>query len=576
MKRSIAATLGMALLLPVLAMSQTTREAPAKSRPRASHHRTEAVTAADLQALKDAIAAQQEQIQKLQQQVRERDAAFEQAQRAYQDQVLQAQTSLADAQTKAQAAESTATQQKTSVDKLSADLADVKLTLTNSAVSAQEEQKRVSSLEGVIGRFRLSGDIRVRGESFFQGYSGCAACFDRNRARVRVRFGFDGKVNEDFTGGVALATGSLGDPTTTNETMTNFFDRKTIGLDRAYVTYNPVSHKWLSVTGGKFAYQWQRTQVTGDPDINPEGFTEKLSFDIKNTFVKNFSIQGMQLLMNENTNAALLRAHDAFAVGGQLSTRLDLGFMTTTPSVTFWNFLNADELLNASAFAVQATQTPPGATPSVTGFPGEGPGCQNAASQTNNTATVNCAFSPNGVTNATSVGADGRVHFVSHFLYGDVVLNNQIKTGIAKLPFNLLLEAEQNLRAAGHPLDRNGVVRTDLGRQSHVYLIDASLGQTKNKGDVQFGYAFLRQEQDAVLSAFAESDQRAPTNIVQHRVYGLWKLRSNTVASYTLWLGRTLNPSLQHATLVTGWPTTAPIANEPILKRMQFDLIYSF
>jgi hypothetical protein len=89
------------------------------------------------------------------------------------------------------------------------------------------------------------------------------------------------------------------------------------------------------------------------------------------------------------------------------------------------------------------------------------------------------------------------------------------------------------------------------------------------------GYAWLRQEQDAVLASFAESDQRAPTNILQHRVYGLWKLRSNTVASYTLWMGRSLNPSLQHAALAPGW-TTALGSNEPILTRMQFDLIYSF
>ena len=79
---------------------------------------------------------------------------------------------------------------------------------------------------------------------------------DRNRARIRVRFGFDGKLNDDFIAGVSLATGSLGDPTSTNESLTNFFDRKTIAMDRGYITYNPVAHKWISLTGGKFAYTW--------------------------------------------------------------------------------------------------------------------------------------------------------------------------------------------------------------------------------------------------------------------------------------------------------------------------------
>ena len=106
------------------------------------------------------------------------------------------------------------------------------------------------------------------------------APLDAHRARVRVRFGFDGKLNEDFIAGLSIATGTLGDPTSTNTTFTNNFDKKTIGLDRAYVTYNPVAHKWLSLTGGKFAYTWQRTPVTFDSDLNPEGFSEKLNFDL--------------------------------------------------------------------------------------------------------------------------------------------------------------------------------------------------------------------------------------------------------------------------------------------------------
>ena len=120
-----------------------------------------------------------------------------------------------------------------------------------------------------MGRFRFNGDIRVRGEGFYQDTPGF---FDRNRARVRVRFGFDGKLSDDFVAGLSIATGTLGDPTSTNSTLTNFFDKHTIGLDRGYITYNPLAHKWLSLTGGKFAYTWQRTSVTFDPDLNPEGF----------------------------------------------------------------------------------------------------------------------------------------------------------------------------------------------------------------------------------------------------------------------------------------------------------------
>jgi hypothetical protein len=53
----------------------------------------------------------------------------------------------------------------------------------------------------------------------------------------------------------------------------------------------------------------------------------------------------------------------------------------------------------------------------------------------------------------------------------------------------------------------------------------------------------------------------------------LWKLRQNTVASYTLWVGRTLNSGLQHSIVAAG---TTPGEAEAWLQRHQFDLIYTF
>jgi hypothetical protein len=116
--------------------------------------------------------------------------------------------------------------------------------------------------------------------------------------------------------------------------------------------------------------------------------------------------------------------------------------------------------------------------------------------------------------------------------------------------------------------------------------VDFSVGQQKKKGDFQVGYAFLRQEQDSVMASWSESDQRAPTNILQHRVYGLWRVANNTTASVTWWHGRTLDPYLQNAALAAGMkvsttPGTGVLvpgsgAQEPWLNRFQFDLIYSF
>jgi hypothetical protein len=593
-------------LLGVVVFAQSAAK-PKTKKPTAKPAQPQ-VTAADVQALRDAIAAQQQQIQQLQQALAQRDQTVQAAQQAAQ----QAQTAANEAAQKAAAAAS-ASADRDSVAKLNSDLTDVKTTVQNQLLTAQDEQKRVSLLEGTLGRLRWTGDIRIRGESFIQN-----TVADRNRARVRVRFGFEGKLNEDFLGGIALATGSLGDPTTTNETFTNNFDRKTIGLDRAYITYNPTAYRWLSLTGGKFAYQWQRTSVTGDPDLNPEGFDEKISFDIHRVpGVQNVTFQSMQLLYNEvSGTGGLYKGHDSFAVGGQVSARLSFGPLAATPSFLLENWRYQDAILNSSAFAVAATNaglngnpttTPPGGNTGPIPVPGEGPGCSNPAvtgvggsfpTVPINVPSANgCVFSPNGMTNATWVDLSKPNapvwHFLSNFLYADFILNNQIKTPSARLPINIILEYENNLNASDHPFDdsaRSGctqdpvtlivtcttskpAVNTSLGKQSHVYLIDASLGQQKNRGDVQFGYAWLRQEQDSVIASFAESDQRAPTNILQHRIYALWKIRQNTVAGFTWWHGRTLNSNLLNSALATGVKAGQV---EPWLNRLQFDLIYTF
>ena len=584
----------------------------------------------DVQALKDAVAAQQLQIQALSQQLQQTNQQLQvtnqqvtnQQVQQTQQQLQQAQQTATDALQKANDVAASAAR-KDSVDKLNSDYADVRTALTNGAVTEQEQQKRFAGLEETLGRFRWTGDVRVRGESYFQKYSGCTLCNDRNRARVRVRFGFEGKLNDDFVAGVSLATGTLADPSTTNETLTNNFDRKTIGLDRGYVTYNPVAAKWFSATGGKFAFTWARTSVTFDPDINPEGFVEKFSKDFESVpVVKNVNLQFMQLLYNEvqgskASNLGVYGAgHDSFAVGGQIGGRLQpLPFWTLTPSFTILNWRNPDSILNSSAFAVGATNAggttqtgtvviagvtyPVTITAVTTTAPGEGQGCATIKGgagsplPASGTLVGGCAFGPNGVTNSTFTDSNGNAHYLSNFLYADLILNNQFKTRNARLPINLLLEYENNLNAASHPYDytATGLQSTStpnasLGKQSHAYMADISLGQQKKKNDFQVGYAFLREEQDAAISSWGESDQRAPTNVLQHRFYGLWRVAPNTTASFTWWHGRTLDPYLENAVLANGLkvsttPGTGVLvpgsgATEPWLNRLQFDLIYTF
>src|SRR5262249_44763232 len=150
------------------------------------------------------------------------------------------------------------------------------------------------------------------------------------------------------------------------------------------------------------------------------------------------------------------------------------------------------------------------------------------------------------------------------------ILNNQIKTGIKKLPVNVVLEFQDNIDAAAHPLDTKGKVIPGLGPQNKGYMGDFSLGQLQQKNDIQIGYGLWRQEQDAILATFSESEQRASTNIVEQRLYASWKIRSDVLASFNLWHGHTLNTNLENNAALIQKAISKAGQSEPNLNRYQF------
>jgi hypothetical protein len=97
------------------------------------------VTAADVQELKDALAAQQEQIRQLREELHRKDQA-----------VQQAETAAADASGKADAAQAQAAQQQqvvtqavTAVSEVKSEVADIKTTVNTGALALQETQKTI-------------------------------------------------------------------------------------------------------------------------------------------------------------------------------------------------------------------------------------------------------------------------------------------------------------------------------------------------------------------------------------------------------------------------------------------------
>lgn len=165
------------LLLVAVAVAQTSTQKKAPKKKAAP------ITAADVQALKDAIASQQaalaqqqKQIQQLQDQLSHKDQA-----------VQQAQSAASDAASKADAAQAAATQQQQSVTELKSDVTDLKSNAANAATTLQETQKQVrAATESPIA-------IHYKGITITPGGFVAAETVTRQRAA-------ESSINTPFTG----------------------------------------------------------------------------------------------------------------------------------------------------------------------------------------------------------------------------------------------------------------------------------------------------------------------------------------------------------------------------------------
>ena len=131
-----------------------------------------AVTAADIQALKDGLSAAQQQIQALQEELRRRDQA-----------VQQVQATAADAAAKATAVQLQATEQQQSVGTLKSDVADLKGSVDKTVLSLQEHEKQSTENLPVLNKQMESTiTIRFRGINITPGGYAEAAFVRRSRA----------------------------------------------------------------------------------------------------------------------------------------------------------------------------------------------------------------------------------------------------------------------------------------------------------------------------------------------------------------------------------------------------------
>ncbi|MGA3295599.1 MAG: putative porin [Candidatus Acidiferrales bacterium] len=448
------------------------------------------------------------------------------------------------------------------------------LTQGQQAQTPQDLSNRIGNLEDRLknfGPFSLSGDFRLRDEPFFGGPANQS--LDQNRERFRLRFNVNAKLNDDFAGGFSLASGDINDPTSTNQTVTGFYTRKAIAIDKAFVDYSPHEFHSLTLIGGKFGYPWYNTELTWDKDLNSEGAAETLVFNLNSTPVlKKIAFVGFELPFSQVAGVSLTnQSLVASAVyGGQIQTTWQLASWLKFGAFSgFYNYHNADPI--ALALAKASSKNPQ--TPLTGLLPlGTGNTVQNSIVTTTSTneVTIGGTSYPTGVTTVTNA------QFASKFGLFDSLARFDVTTPSDKWPIAVIGDYVQNTEACANvdhilaaPANTASLHYTQSTNfpcdpnQRRGYWGEVQVGRAQKRGDWQFDYTRMFIEREAVLSNFDYSDIRQGSNVTEHRAMVIYEVHPNVQLSFTGLFGRPLN-----------FGSTKP--PEDFLKRLQFDLIYTF
>jgi Putative porin len=141
------------------------------------------------------------------------------------------------------------------------------------------------SISDHVTNLKLYGDARLRFEYLDEKPQNSAAsaaaglgnnATTTDRSRYRIRIGADYTFTDNFKAGVELESNVAND--SANQTLGNQYGKFGINVGLVYLQWKP--YNWVTLTGGKQRNPLYTTDLVWDPDINPEGGSEVLSWNL--------------------------------------------------------------------------------------------------------------------------------------------------------------------------------------------------------------------------------------------------------------------------------------------------------
>jgi hypothetical protein len=484
--------------------------------------------------------------------------------------------------------------------------------LSSDAPQAEKLEERVSKVEAQtkktseavakqIGSLTFGGDLRFRYESFYGQQNTLAsaetpgafgnALSTRQRFRMRARFSVKGKINDEFDWGLRLATGSYADMVSTNQTLTDFFNRKPFAVDQMYFNYRPKAlqskQQVFQLQAGKFDTPWTRTEMTWDNDISPEGLNESYTRAFKSSAFKSIALVAWQLPLLERNSSFVLGAdgrvdlsasgragRDLALYGGQARTEVASKNISLKLSASDLYFSGTQFITPAQVFGTNiqfpVTFTIPasGTTPART-----------ITTQVSVPRELLVSGNANlglSLANTNAVNRDGRLssgyNLVDLIARADFV---QSKRWPVMLLFNFVVNTQT------HDVVTAGATGADVLLPNHEgqgYWAEFQIGKDVlrlpvdkiARGDTLFNYTLTRVEKDAILSPFNGSDLGQSTDMRVHRFVVGYALDPRVAVTFTGFF--TQRPT----GLLGAFGQTPPGSLNRTLTRLQFDTILRF
>jgi TolA-binding protein len=457
--------------------------------------------------------------------------------------------------------------------------------------NVEEQTKRnAEAIAKQLGSITFSGDLRLRYESIYGQLNQLSngdnpqilgnELSSRQRFRIRARLNIRGQIGKEFDWGLRLGSGSYADAISNNQTLTDFYNRKPFSLDNAYVAWTPQRVPGLRLQGGKFDVPWLRTEMTIDNDLNPEGFSETYSRTLKNSMLSNVTFVAWQLPFLERASGFVRNANGTVNVDESRRAGRDLALYGAQLRALFKPTSNtaltlsvADLYYNGTQFispiqvfgtnlqlpvtiVIPATATTPAQTVTTqVSIPRD--------FLVSGNANLGLSIASNNATNR-----DGRL--ASGYNLLDFIARLDL-THSKRYPVALILDYVHNTQTHDVSVAGPGGATLFLpNNENNGYWAEIQVGRTKERGDLSFGYTFLRIEKDAVLTPFNFSDIAQQSDVSVHRFAFSYTVDPRVLLTFTG------NVTQRPNGLLGVFGATPPGSLNTPTTRLQFDTIFRF